>query len=100
MYDMAGYSASKHGVLGLTKAAALDYVQKGIRVNEICPGVIETPINQGLSPQLMEPVIAGHLMGRIGRPHEIADAAVWLCSPAASFATGVSLPIDGGYVIR
>ncbi|MGQ4600697.1 glucose 1-dehydrogenase [Nocardia sp. R6R-6] len=100
VYDMAGYSASKHGVLGLTKAAALDYARKGIRVNAICPGVIETPINRDLSPELMEPVIAGHPMGRIGRPQEIADAAVWLCSPAASFATGVSLPIDGGYVIR
>ncbi|RYF59532.1 MAG: SDR family oxidoreductase [Comamonadaceae bacterium] len=100
VYDMAGYSASKHGVLGLTKAAALDYAQKGIRVNAICPGVIETPINQGLSPELMQPVIAGHPMGRIGVPSEIADAALWLASPKASFATGVALPIDGGYVIR
>ncbi|MGY4099393.1 glucose 1-dehydrogenase [Nocardia sp. R16R-3T] len=100
VYDMAGYSASKHGVIGLTKAAALDYAQKGIRINAICPGVIETPINRELSPELMEPVIAGHPMGRIGHPHEIAAAALWLCSSEASFATGVSLPIDGGYVVR
>lgn len=100
VYDMAGYSASKHGVIGLTKAAALDYAQQGIRVNAICPGVIETPINAGLSPDLMAPVIAGHPIGRIGQPNEVAAAAVWLCSPGASFTTGVSLPVDGGYLAR
>jgi NAD(P)-dependent dehydrogenase (short-subunit alcohol dehydrogenase family) len=96
---ISGYVASKHGVVGLTKSAALDYAATGIRINAICPGVIDTPLVSGLSEEQVIPVAAAHPMGRIGVPTEIADAALWLCGPGASFVTGVSLSVDGGYVL-
>jgi NAD(P)-dependent dehydrogenase (short-subunit alcohol dehydrogenase family) len=91
-----GYSASKHGAVGLARAAALDYALQGIRVNAICPGVIDTPMARNRGPE----VDASHPMGRIGLPGEIAAAALWLCSPGSSFVTGVALPVDGGYTAR
>jgi NAD(P)-dependent dehydrogenase (short-subunit alcohol dehydrogenase family) len=97
----AGYVAAKHGVIGLTKVAALDYGHAGIRVNAIAAGLVETPlVAEGRSPEVMAARIAQHPIGRIGRPEEIAAAAVWLCSAASSFVTGVALPVDGGYTAQ
>jgi NAD(P)-dependent dehydrogenase (short-subunit alcohol dehydrogenase family) len=97
----AGYAAAKHGQVGLTKAAALDYGADGIRVNAIAAGLVDTPlIAEGRSPEIMAGRIAAHPIGRIGRPEEIADAVVWLCSDRSSFVTGIALPVDGGYVAR
>ena len=97
------YVASKHGVNGLTKTAALEYAKAGIRVNAVCPGVIRTPMfERGLqkNPDLEERFASVHPVGRIGQPEEIARAVVWLCSPAASFVTGTQLPVDGGFVAQ
>jgi NAD(P)-dependent dehydrogenase (short-subunit alcohol dehydrogenase family) len=97
----AGYVAAKHGQIGLTRAAALDYGSYGIRVNAIAAGLVDTPlIAEGRSPETMHARIAAHPMGRIGRPEEIADAVVWLCSDRSSFVTGAAVPVDGGYVAR
>ena len=95
------YVASKHGVIGLSKTAALEYARDGVRVNAISPGVIETPMVERAStvnPEMIEGVSEATPMGRIGEPEEIGDAAVWLCSADASFVTGETLVIDGGYV--
>jgi NAD(P)-dependent dehydrogenase (short-subunit alcohol dehydrogenase family) len=95
------YVASKHGVIGLTKTAALEYARDGVRVNAISPGVIETPMVERAStanPEMIEGVSEATPMGRIGDPEEIGDAAVWLCSADASFVTAETLVIDGGYV--
>lgn len=100
--EQAAYTASKHGVLGLTKVAALDYGAKGVRVNAICPGTARTPmVEQAIRdfPDIDDQLKKLHPIGRIGEAEEIAEAAVWLCSPAASFVLGVALPVDGGYVI-
>jgi NAD(P)-dependent dehydrogenase (short-subunit alcohol dehydrogenase family) len=99
----AAYNASKHGVVGLTKTAALEYATSGIRVNAVCPGYIHTPlIEEALTsnPALEAQIITRHPVGRMGRPEEIADAVVWLCSDAASFVTGHTLTVDGGYVAQ
>jgi NAD(P)-dependent dehydrogenase (short-subunit alcohol dehydrogenase family) len=97
----AGYTAAKHGVVGLTKTAALDYAAAGIRVNAICAGLVDTPlIASGRSPEVMAARIAAHPMGRMAEASEIAEAIVWLCSNDSSFVTGVALPVDGGYVAR
>jgi NAD(P)-dependent dehydrogenase (short-subunit alcohol dehydrogenase family) len=98
----AAYTASKHGVIGLTKVAALDYGARGVRVNAVCPGTARTPmVDQAIQrdPSIDEHLKMLHPMGRIGEASEIAEAAVWLCSPAASFVLGVALPVDGGYVV-
>lgn len=99
-YNMPAYCASKAGVIGLTKASALDYAQKNIRVNTIMPAVIETPMTkEGVfiqTPGLEDILRAQHPMGRFGRPEEVAGAALWLCSDAASFITGHALAVDGG----
>jgi len=95
------YVASKHGVIGLTKTAALEYGREGVRVNAISPGVIETPMVEraaAANPEMIEAVSEATPMGRVGNPEEIGDAAVWLCSDDASFVTGETLVIDGGYV--
>ncbi|MET0929629.1 MAG: SDR family oxidoreductase [Aeromicrobium sp.] len=95
--NSAAYSASKHGVLGLTKTAALDYAELGIRVNAICPGMISTPlVAAGMPPEFQKAILAAHPMGRVGRAEEIASAVLWFCSPGAAFTTGTALPIDGG----
>lgn len=98
----AAYTASKHGVIGLTKVAALDYGAQGIRVNAICPGTARTPmVDEAVrrQPSIDAHLKALHPIGRIGEAAEIAEAAVWLCTPAASFVLGVALPVDGGYVV-
>ncbi len=97
------YVASKHGVLGLTKTAALEYAKQNIRVNAVCPGVIETPMIERFvhgEAQLRQQFVAGEPVGRVGRPEEIADAVLWLSSSGASFTTGESLTIDGGWVAQ
>src|SRR5215471_2828114 len=99
----SAYAASKHGVVGLTKTAALEYAQQGIRVNCVCPGVIRTPIMARIltrHPALEHRYIAAELVGRLGTPEEIAEAVVWLCSDAASFVTGHAMTVDGGMVAQ
>jgi NAD(P)-dependent dehydrogenase (short-subunit alcohol dehydrogenase family) len=98
------YHAAKHGVLGFTKSAALEYAARGIRINAVCPGLIQTPMSdqmvaagQGEALKAMEKSIP---MGRVGRPDEIAQAVLWLCSDAASYVTGQSISVDGGFVMR
>ena len=99
------YHAAKHGVIGFTKSAALEYATRGIRVNAVCPGMIQTPMSdkmiaEGQGEELNAMLKAYVPMGRMGRPEEIADAVLWLCSSAASYVTGQSISIDGGYVMR
>ncbi len=94
----AAYHASKHGVIGLTKSAALDNAKRGIRVNAICPGCIDTPMGDAIDPAAMKEFLRDQPIGRMGAPEEIAAAVLWLCSPGASFVTGVALPVDGGFV--
>ena len=97
------YHASKHGVIGLTKSAALEYASRGIRINAVCPGTIETPMIADMIAKeslTMEDFQRDQPMGRLGRPEEIAAAVVWLCSPFASFVIGHALAVDGGYTAR
>jgi NAD(P)-dependent dehydrogenase (short-subunit alcohol dehydrogenase family) len=100
---LSAYNASKHGVVGLTKTAALEYAQKNIRVNCVCPGLINTPMvarmidSGGMNEQ---DFVAAEPVRRMGRPEEIGEGVVWLLSDAASFVTGHSLSIDGGYVAQ
>lgn len=97
------YMAAKHGVVGLTKAAALEYAAKGVRVNAVCPGYINTPLVRPLFDGIEgfeQRVVSRHPIGRLGEPSEIAEAVLWLSSDAASFVTGMSMPVDGGYVAQ
>jgi NAD(P)-dependent dehydrogenase (short-subunit alcohol dehydrogenase family) len=96
------YVASKHGVVGLTKVAALDYSAQGVRVNCVCPGVIRTPMVGGgnLDPEAESRFVSAHPIRRLGTAEEVAEAVIWLCSDAASFVTGHAMSVDGGYVIR
>ncbi len=97
------YVASKHGVVGLTKTAALEYAEAGIRVNVVCPGVIDTEMVDrftGGEPEAEAAMVATEPVGRLGRPEEIADAVVWLCSDRSSFVTGQAIAVDGGFVAR
>ncbi len=99
----ASYSASKHGVIGLTKTAALEYAQEGIRVNAVCPGGVMTPPVESLmqqNPELAEGFLKSQPIGRIAEPNEIAEAVLWLCSDAASFVTGNAMVVDGGYTAQ
>jgi NAD(P)-dependent dehydrogenase (short-subunit alcohol dehydrogenase family) len=99
----ASYHATKHGVLGLTKSAALEYAPRGIRINAVCPGTIETPMVADMiatGELSVDDAIAGQPIGRLGRGDEIAAAVLWLCSPGASLVVGVALPVDGGYTAR
>jgi len=100
---MPAYVASKHGVVGLTKTAALEYAKSGVRVNAVCPGVIDTSMVGRLKerrPRMFEKIVRGEPIGRIGQPEEIAETAVWLCSDAASFVTGHAMSVDGGIVAQ
>ncbi|RAM37391.1 SDR family oxidoreductase [Arthrobacter globiformis] len=100
--NQAAYVASKHGIIGLTKSVALEYAAEGIRVNAICPGIIETPMMDrfsGGTPEGRERVIGQEPVGRMGRPEEIASAVLWLSSDLGSFATGHAMVIDGGQTV-
>jgi NAD(P)-dependent dehydrogenase (short-subunit alcohol dehydrogenase family) len=97
------YSASKHGVIGLTKGAALDCARQGIRINAVCPGTIETPMAQRYYAERGLPLpndSARIPMGRVGRPQEIAGVVLFLCSSASSYMTGISLPVDGAITVQ
>src|SRR5438309_4942039 len=96
----AAYHASKHGVIGLTKSAALEYAPRGIRINAVCPGTIDTPMVADMlqkQADAMKEIMRDQPIGRLGRSDEIAAAVLWLCSPGASFVLGVALPVDGGF---
>src|ERR1700728_5350812 len=98
------YHAAKHGVIGFTKSAALEYATRGIRVNDVCPGMIQTPMSDkmiadGQGEELHKMLKTFVPMGRLGKAEEIADAVLWLCSSAASYVTGQSISVDGGYVM-
>ncbi len=96
----AAYVASKHGVLGLTKTAALENAKSKIRINAVCPAAIETSMAERLfgDPQVHKFVLGCHPIGRFGRPAEVAEAVLWMCSDRASFMTGQSLVLDGGFL--
>jgi NAD(P)-dependent dehydrogenase (short-subunit alcohol dehydrogenase family) len=99
----AAYSATKHAVVGLTRSAALEYARQNIRVNAVCPGVIETPMAAGLEGDtsgLRDRLLRKHPQGRFGQAEEIAQAVVWLCSDRSSFTNGHTLTVDGGYSAR
>jgi NAD(P)-dependent dehydrogenase (short-subunit alcohol dehydrogenase family) len=96
----AAYHGSKHGILGLTRSAALEYAPRGIRINAVCPGTIDTPMVADMIDNDhfdASAAIANQPIGRLGRADEIAAAVLWLCSPGASLVVGVALPVDGGY---
>jgi len=96
----ATYCASKHGVMALTKSAALETARSGIRVNVVCPAVIETAMGERIwgAPEMKKFALGLHPIGRFGTPMEIAEAVVWICSDRASFMTGQSLVLDGGFL--
>jgi NAD(P)-dependent dehydrogenase (short-subunit alcohol dehydrogenase family) len=97
------YAASKYGVVGLTLSAAVQYASQGIRINAVCPGWIQTPMTlsvQQHNPELAAAALAMHPIGRTAQPEEVAESVIWLCSNAASFVTGVALPVDGGRTAR
>ena len=103
---MPAYAASKHGVVGVTKVAALEYAALGVRVNAVCPGPIKTPLSEGVlrehpdAERMVEAIMSRLPVRRWGLPEEVAEAVVWLCSESASFVTGAVLPVDGAYVAQ
>jgi NAD(P)-dependent dehydrogenase (short-subunit alcohol dehydrogenase family) len=98
------YHAAKHGVIGFTKSAALEYAARGIRINAVCPGLIWTPMADQMvaagQGEALDAMVKSVPMGRHGRAEEIADAVLWLCSSASSYVTGQSISVDGGYIMR
>ena len=100
----ANYHAAKHGVLGLTKSAALEYAAKGIRINAVCPGLIDTPMSDQMKAagqtEALEAMLKTVPIGRIGRADEIADVVLWLCSSASTLVIGQAIAVDGGYTVQ
>jgi NAD(P)-dependent dehydrogenase (short-subunit alcohol dehydrogenase family) len=95
---LSAYTASKHGIGGLTKNAAVEYADEGIRVNAVCPGAIMTPLMANESPERQQEILRPQALSRFGAPEEVAAAVVWLCSDDASFVTGIEMPVDAGSV--
>jgi len=96
------YNASKHGVHGLSKGAAIEFAPKGIRINVVCPGLIKTPMSNAsllADPAIAKSIIAKHPIGRVGEPEEVTALVLWLFSQEASFVTGAMIPVDGGMVL-
>ncbi len=100
MAGHSGYVAAKHGVVGLTRAAALEYSARNVRINAVGPGFIETPILDNLTDEVRQGLVSLHPIGRLGQPEEVAALVTWLSSEQASFVTGAYYPIDGGYLAR
>jgi NAD(P)-dependent dehydrogenase (short-subunit alcohol dehydrogenase family) len=99
----SGYVASKHAEIGLTKAAALDYADRNVRVNAVCPGLVNTPLIADMvseNPAMHEQLVASHPLGRIAESEEVADAIMYLATSKSSYVTGIALPVDGGYLAR
>jgi NAD(P)-dependent dehydrogenase (short-subunit alcohol dehydrogenase family) len=97
----SAYVAAKHGVVGLTKTAALEYARQGLRVNAVCPGMIDTPMTRkGLTPEITAKLLEESPIGRFGQPAEIASAVVWLCDESSSFLTGQAIAVDGAWTAR
>jgi NAD(P)-dependent dehydrogenase (short-subunit alcohol dehydrogenase family) len=99
----ASYHGTKHAVLGFTKSAGVEYAPRGIRINAVCPGTIETPMVADMlssQPDAMAEIMKQQSIGRLGRAEEVAAAVLWLCSPGASFVIGVGLPVDGGFTVH
>ena len=99
--ERAAYHGTKHAVIGMTKSAGVEYAPRGIRINAVCPGTIDTPMVQDMlagQPDAMAAIMKEQSIGRLGRAEEVADAVLWLCSPGASFVVAVALPVDGGFV--
>lgn len=100
----SAYSASKHGVIGLTRSAALEYATQGIRINAICPGMTDTPmmatVSQNYDPEIIKTLLARAPIGRFAQPEEIAAVVIWLCSPAASYMVGHTVAVDGGVLAQ
>jgi NAD(P)-dependent dehydrogenase (short-subunit alcohol dehydrogenase family) len=96
----AGYVSAKHGLVGLTRVAALEYARKGVRVNAVGPAYVDTPMLRGLTPQARQELVGLHPVGRLGRAEEVAELVVWLSSGRASFVTGGYYPVDGAYLAR
>ena len=101
-HGISPYVASKHGVVGLTKAAALEYAQDGIRINAVCPGHTETALIENFisDPDRRDELIQRYPLGRLGTPEEVAAAVLWLCSDSASFVTGHAMAVDGGFLAQ
>ncbi|MFD9936907.1 glucose 1-dehydrogenase [Streptomyces massasporeus] len=98
--ERAAYHAAKHGVIGLTRSAAVEYAPKGVRINAVCPGVIDTPMVADMvenQAEAMAGILKEQPIGRLGRADEVAAAVLWLCSPGAGFVIGTALPVDGGF---
>jgi NAD(P)-dependent dehydrogenase (short-subunit alcohol dehydrogenase family) len=93
---LGAYTAAKHGVVGLTKCAAIEYAEDGIRVNAVCPGAIQTALAEGISEERLAQIVFPQALRRLGRPDEVAAVVAWLCSDESSFVTGVPLPVDAG----
>lgn len=96
----AAYTAAKHGVVGLTRAASLEYARQGLRINAICPGTIDTPMNQQLDQDLLRSLVESSPAGRLGRPEEIAATVLWLCDDGAAFINGQAIAVDGAWTAR
>jgi NAD(P)-dependent dehydrogenase (short-subunit alcohol dehydrogenase family) len=97
---LAGYVTAKHGVIGLTQTAAIEYAAQGIRINAVGPGYIDTPLLKDFSPETKAGLVALHPIGRLGKSEEVAELVIWLSSDQASFVTGSYYPVDGGYLAR
>jgi NAD(P)-dependent dehydrogenase (short-subunit alcohol dehydrogenase family) len=96
----AAYHGTKHAVLGMTKSAGVEYAPRGVRINAVCPGTIDTPMVRAMlegQADAMEGILKEQPIGRLGTADEVAEAVLWLCSPGASFVVGIGLPVDGGF---